>query len=468
MTYTFCPGNNFIAPEQEAEVYALFRGQRVKLGIFKNLTDDTMYLSSEAATEAPLGEERVSYASSLEDLGNLNGPFGEFDIDIPTTQSQSGIGNFSFDLPTSGVLLPFDMTVQNINGDRVIRGVMSYNFLPGGPMMDMIDKTDKLADLDKLFFDIQRAVTKDEKEYAREDRELGFSTAFAGVRGWLEGRFVKTKSGHYVPGAAGMGIKTEVSGFANTGLYTPFFRSGITIGGELSTYASIEYPDTTGLGLVGNPIMRYYNDYVQHTTVNMNTSVYVQGGLDLYLARAVVGTKGSLGASFDSEVRYRPWLRYYTGQNVTNSLTYAGSKMWVGGKVEAYAEFKFLWWKYRKSYTLAQFNKTWYDPDGPSNPLWTADQSPKPATKVLRSSVYKPLKLSAAPENTNIILKDIDTYAEPRYLFGGKDLAYYKINPNDMSDAHIKFRSGTSFNGGNGEPIVSADVNSTANRGIMA
>lgn len=118
MTYTFCPGNNFIAPEQEAEVYALFRGQRVKLGIFKNLTDDTMYLSSEAATEAPLGEERVSYASSLEDLGNLNGPFGEFDIDIPTTQSQSGIGNFSFDLPTSGVLLPFDMTVQNINGDR--------------------------------------------------------------------------------------------------------------------------------------------------------------------------------------------------------------------------------------------------------------------------------------------------------------------------------------------------------------
>lgn len=468
MTYTFCPGNNFIAPEQEAEVYALFRGQRVKLGIFKNLTDDTMYLSSEAATEAPLGEERVSYASSLEDLGNLNGPFGEFDIDIPTTQSQSGIGNFSFDLPTSGVLLPFDMTVQNINGDRVIRGVMSYNFLPGGPMMDMIDKTDKLADLDKLFFDIQRAVTKDEKEYAREDRELGFSTAFAGVRGWLEGRFVKTKSGHYVPGAAGMGIKTEVSGFANTGLYTPFFRSGITIGGELSTYASIEYPDTTGLGLVGNPIMRYYNDYVQHTTVNMNTSVYVQGGLDLYLARAVVGTKGSLGASFDSEVRYRPWLRYYTGQNVTNSLTYAGSKMWVGGKVEAYAEFKFLWWKYRKSYTLAQFNKTWYDPDGPSNPLWTADQSPKPATKVLRSSVYKPLKLSAAPENTNIILKDIDTYAEPRYLFGGKDLAYYKINPNDMSDAHIKFRSGTSFNGGKGEPIVSADVNSTANRGIMA
>lgn len=468
LTYEFCPGNTFMAPEQEGDVYAIFRGHRVKLGKFKNLTKDTMYLSGEAATEAPLADERVSYASSLEELGNLNDPFSQFDMGLPTTQEESGVTNASFDFPTSGVLLPFDITVQRINGMRIIRGVMSYNFLPGGPMMDMIDKTDKLADLDKLFFDIQREVTKDKKEYAREDRALGFSTAFAGVRGWLEGRFMQTKTGYFAPGAAGMGIKTEVSGYANTGLYNLFFRSGITISGELSTYAAIEYPDTTNLGLTVKPDTRYFNDFVQHTTVAMNTSVYVQGGIDLYLARAMVGTKGSLGASFDSEVRYRPWLRKYKGTNVTNSLTYSGSRMWVGGKVEAYAEFKFLWWKYRKSYTLAEFNKTWYDPAGPSNPLWTADQNSAPAAKVLRSSVYKPLKLSAAPENTNIILKDIDTYAEPRYLFGGKDLAYNKMNAKDMSDSHMMFRSGKTFNGGKGEPIVSADVSSTANRGIMA
>lgn len=60
---------------------------------------------------------------------------------------------------------------------------------------------------------------------------------------------------------------------------------------------------------------------------------------------------------------------------------------------------------------------------------------------MLRSSVYRPLRLSAAPENTSIILRDIDTYAEPRYLFGGKNLAYYKINAEDMRDAHIMFRN---------------------------
>ena len=48
---------------------------------------------------------------------------------------------------------------------------------------------------------------------------------------------------------------------------------------------------------------------VQHTTVALNTSFAIGTGVDLYVARAVCGVKGSLSASFDSEVRYRPYLQ---------------------------------------------------------------------------------------------------------------------------------------------------------------
>ena len=140
------------------------------------------------------------------------------------------------------------------------------------------------------------------------------------------------------------------------------------------------------------------------------------------------GVMGSLWAWFDCEVRYRPYLqgagRIYDSMQtkpeigVPSSYTYSGSRMQVSGKVKAFAEAKFLWWKVRKEATLASFNKKWYDPNNSDNPLWVADHNEEKTQSVLRSSVYRPLRLSAAPENTSIILRDIDTYAEPRYLFG--------------------------------------------------
>lgn len=483
VTYVFSPKNIVVQPEQEDTLYlSLSTGHEIMLGTFKNLTENSMYLASEAQTEAPVGEERISGMANLEDLDQFNDAFRKFDIDMPKNTAAYNPKKFDgldIELPTQGALLPFNIGVQRINNDIVVRGILSYNFLPGGPVMDLVDKTDMASDIDKLFFDIQRTITRDDTEYEREDRALGFSTAFVGVRGWLEGRLSQNARGYWVPQAVGMGIKAEASGFFNGGIYTPFFRSNLTLGGELSTYAAIDAaPDTTGLGWAVNKNAKYLCDMVQHTTVSMNTSLSVGAGIDIYIARAICGVKGSLSASFDSEVRYRPYLqgarRIYDSMQtkpeigVPSSYTYSGSRMQVSGKVKAFAEAKFLWWKVRKEATLASFNKKWYDPNNSDNPLWVADHNEEKTQSVLRSSVYRPLRLSAAPENTSIILRDIDTYAEPRYLFGGKNLAYYKINAEDMRDAHIMFRNGDSFNGGNGEPIVTADVSSTDSKGIIA
>lgn len=483
MTYVFSPKNIVVQPEQEDTLYlSLSTGDEIMLGTFKNLTENSMYLASEAQTEGPVGEERISGMAGLQDLERFNDAYRNFNIDMPQNTAAYNTNKFDgldIKLPTQGALLPFNVGVQKINNDLVVRGILSYNFLPGGPVMDMIDKTDQASDIDKLFFDIQRSVTHDDTEYAREDRALGFSTAFVGVRGWLEGRLSQNARGYWVPQAVGMGIKAEASGFFNSGINSPFFKANVTLGGELSTYAAIDAaPDTTGLGWAVNKNAKYFADMVQHTTVSMNSTFTVGAGIDIYIARAICGVKGSLSASFDSEVRYRPYLqgarKIYNAMEekpeigVPKSYTYSGSRMQVSGYVKAYAEAKFLWWKVRKEATLASFDKKWYDPDNYTNPIWVADHNASTTRSVLRSSVYQPLKLQAAPEYTNIILRDIDTYAEPRYLFSGKDLAYYKINANDMTDAHLMFRNGGTFNSGQGEPIVTADVSSTDSKGIIA
>lgn len=481
ITYVFYPHNTIVNPEDEDEVYLSYKGSEIKLGTFKNLGPDLMYLSSEAETEAPVGEERISGMAQMENLDKFDDAFGKFSIDMPeNTQAYSPkqFDGLDIELPTQGALLPFNIGVQKINNDIVVRGIISYNFLPGGPVMDMIDKTDLASDIDKLFFDIQRSVTRDKTEYAREDRALGFSTAFVGVRGWLEGRLHQNSRGYFVPQGVDFGLKAEASGFVNCGINTPFFKSTLSLGGELSTYIATEYPDTTRLGWAVNKNAKYFHNLVQHTTVNLNTSFAIGAGIDIYIARAMCGVKGSLNASFDSEVRYRPYLQGARKKydemttkpeiGVPNSYTYDGSRMQVSGDLKAYAEAKFLWWKWRKEFTLASFDKKWYDPDNYTNPIWLADHNEANSRTMLRSSAYKPLRLNAAPENTNIILSDIDTYAEPRYIFGGRNLAYYKINANDMTDGHIMFRNGDTFNGGKGEPIVTADVSSTDNKAVIA
>lgn len=485
VTYEFSP-KQFIQPEDEAKVYiSLKSGDEILLGTFKNLTENAMYMAKDAETEAPLGEEHIAELANMQDLERFNDAYRKFKIDMPKdNESFGGLDDFELDLPTD-VVLPFNIGVQKINNDYVIRGVMSYNFLPGGTAVDIMDKVNFAADMDNVFYNIQRAMTHDKTEYSRDERALqGAPSYFAGVRGWLEARFVKNINGLYVPKASGMGVKVEASGNANSTIGTPLFRAGLVLSGETSTYVALEYPSEQDLQWGVDANSKFLHDVVQHTTVSLTTGFNVGAGIDIYIARAMCGVTGTLTASFDSEIRYKPYLqnarKLFRDPNVTDkpavipkSYTYSGSRMAVSGKLKAYAEAKFLFWSVRTEITLASFNKRWYDPDNMLNPLKQRDEDEeengngKQFRTLLRSSVYKPLKMSFAPENTNIILRDIDTYAEPRYLFGGTDMAYYKINANNMSDSHIMFKGGNSLNS-TGEPVVTADVSSTENKGIIA
>lgn len=461
VTYEINPGN-FVNPGDEDKItIALKDGSKIDLCYMKNITDNVMFMAEGIDYNAPVGEERIAEMSEKEMLGEFQKTLKNFEIELPTDK-----------------ILPFNIAVEKINDDFVVKGIMSWNFLPGGTFMDMADKLDFYADVDKAFYDIQRAVTNDKQEYSRDDRVLGTSTAFLGIRGWIEGRFHKTASGRFVPQPSGIGLKTELSGFINTSIPTPLFRAGMTLSGELSTSIGLAYPMKRDLAWAVSSDDQFKLDVMQHTKVELNTSLYVQAGLDIYIARAVCGVKGSLGGSFDSEIRYKPYLKHaneiYDDSSDPNKperkpevYTYSGSKMTLEGSLKAYAEVKFLWWTKRISHTIFEFDKTWYDPDNESNPLYEKSDDSPIYTTVLRSSVYKPLKLNHKL-SSKAFLTNVDTYAQPMYLYGGKDMVYYKLNPADITRSNIMLRSGAAFNGGNAEPILSFDATSRGDKGAVA
>lgn len=463
-TYEGIPGS-LVNNERESMVtIALKSRDRIDLCRFKNLTENAMYMAEGLEYDTPIGEERVSEMSAKEDLGKeFQQTFADFDVELPTD-------NF----------LPFNIGVQKVGRDYVIRGAMSYNILPGGTMSDMLDKVGFANDMDGVFYELQRAVTRDDHERTVHENAFNNSGAFVGVRGWLDGRFVRTESGHFVPRPGGIGLKVEASGTVQSKLWTPFFCVGSALEGEVSTAVSLAYPEEQDLQWAVNSDDKFKMDLVQQTTVGLTTSFMVQAGIDLYLAKAVCGVVGSLGGSFDSEVRYKPYLRHaheiYDDSSDPDKpekkpefYLYNGSRMTLSGSLEAYAEVKFLWWKNRQSYTLFSFDKTWYDPDNASNPLWQRDNGADGGTGLrLLNSDYKPLRLGADVLNAaSPIVTDVDTYATPRYLFGGKDMSFFRLNISDMRASTVETAGGAVLSATDGKALMSADAASAGSKGVI-
>lgn len=450
VTYDFCP-HEFIDGEKEDNVTVeLKSGHRIDLCRIKNLTEDAMYMAKDLDYQAPVGDEEVADMSTMQDLKDLKRPFENFEINIPTD-----------------ALLPFSTSVQKINGDYVIRAAASVNFLPDGGYSNLMDKLDTAADIDNMFYDIQRSAFGESREYAREDRALCSPTAFVGIRAWLEGRFVKDASGHYVPRPSGIGIKTEASGFASTKLWNPFFSAGLFVEGEMSTYAALEYPSVDDVKLGEENNSKFLHDVVLNSKVALSTGFTMQAGLDIYVARAICGLKGKIGGEAQSEYRYKPYLNGNQNAYMEN----AGNKMALSGYIKAYAEVRFMFWSKKWSKTLLSIDKAWYNPDNETNPIKMRDEGEEDTESymsktVLRSSVYKPLTLKNLKPGLKSVVKNIDTYAQPFYLFGGDDMVFYKMNSGDMFNSSISLLNGETIV--KNEPVLSIDAASTGNHGVVA
>ena len=114
--------------------------------------------------------------------------------------------------------------------------------------------------------------------------------------------------------------------------------------------------------------------------------------------------------------------------------------------LQAYATAKFLFFKKTWTGTILDKKGEWYAPNNDSNPIKQRENNEaRKVTTVLRSSVYKPLRLRRAPQNSNILLTDIDAYAQPSYLYGGKDMAYIRPKNGDVATGEVAFGSGMAF-----------------------
>lgn len=411
----------------------------------KNIDKDPMALIKDMSIEPKLPTTQVGKASKGVRLGKMQKQFDNFDLQLPST-------------------LPFTIVVKKENGDYFFRALYSKNFLPGGRVMDVMDKTDLIGDIDRYFYECQQMTRRGNRrrEYDPDDRLLAFPTAFAGIRAWAEGRLVYDyDTDCYSFALGGLGIKAEASGYAAAKIPLGFGSFGTSVQGEVSATAELTRPDDDDLKRATTPLPM---DITLDFLTQLKVSAYAELGIDLWVASAKAGIRGSGWGSFESRMTTKPYL---------GGETEGGVKLELGASLEAYAKAKFLFWSKTWSSTLLKVNGTWYAPNDDSNPLKREDNGDALGRRVrLRSAIYKPLRLSSIPDGAHLLLSDIDAFAQPVYLFGGTDMAY--IRPAASSDglSGIQMQSGTEFPAMDGYNVFDIAAASRpvggAKRGIVA
>lgn len=382
----------------------------------KNIDKDPMELIKDMTIEPKLPTSQVGQASKGINLGKMQKQFDNFELQLPST-------------------LPFTVVVKKENSDYLFRAIYSKNFLPGGRVMDIIDKTDLVGDIDKYFYECQQMTRSNRRQdYDPDDRLLAFPTAFAGIRAWADGRLVYDyDQDRYSFALGGLGIKAEASAYMKAKIPVGFGSFGTSVQGEVSATAQLTRPDDDDIKKATTPLPM---DITLDFLTQLKVSAYAELGIDLWIASAKAGVRGSGWGSFESRMITKPYL---------GGQTSGGVKLNLGASLEAYAKAKFLWWSKTWRATLLNVEGTWYAPNNSSNPLKREDSNQAARKQVrLRPAIYKPLRLQQVPDNASVLLSGVDAFAQPVWLFGGSDLAY--IRPaTDGSKPQVQLQSGATL-----------------------
>ncbi len=407
----------------------------------KNIDKDPMELVKDMTLAPVLPTSQVGQVSGGIKLGRMQKQFDNFELQLPST-------------------LPFTVVVKKENSDYLFRALYSQNFLPGGQVMDLIDKADLVSDIDKYFYECQQVTRGTRRSYNPDDRLLALPTAFAGIRAWADGRLVYDyDKDRYSFALGGLGIKAEASAYVKAKIPVGFGSFGTSIQGELSATAELSRPSDDDIARSTLPVPM---DITLDFLTELKVSAYAELGIDLWIASAKAGIRGSGWGSFESRMITKPYLG---GQTV------GGAKLTLGASLEAYAKAKFLWWSKTWSATLLDVEGTWYTPNNSSNPLKAGSRAPKKQVR-LRPAIYKPLRLADVPDNASVLLSDIDAFAQPMWLFGGTDLAYIRPATSAGSKPQVQLQSGAALSGMDDYNVFDLDVFSRTvsggAQGIMA
>lgn len=346
----------------------------------------------------------------------------------PNSVDLSAAGDMGKAIKTLSITLPqvfpFTLSFRRDRNGVFVRGILAVNWVPGGgTFMSQFSDTQKGLLKTANFFDntwnsiMNYCDQHDDKPYTPDERLFDFPTFFRGIKGWMEARVWDNEEDQPTFQLNAMGIKGELSGSGTYKVPLVFGSAGLSMKFE----ESIELSHVIPVNYLDNPYFRLAN------VTDVNVSASVEAGINLWIARAAAGIRGGVSARFDAAAQWDPSSIY--GSTLSNNK--AGIKFRLNAFLQAYAEARFLFWSKRWEHTIASIDHTWYVPDSDFNPFKNPDTPI--ATTRLRSSIYRPFRIPTLPDGCTSLLKDVDAYATPRYLFGGSDLAYIQFNPDNLN-----------------------------------
>ena len=392
---------------------------------------------------------------------NMSGAFSEFDITMPSS-------------------LPFTMNVRREDGKTYIRGILSYNFLdnlaPGASQAQELANLG--SDFLNTFDDIRDAVNDtrkaDWKWMPQPKRIFGFvGDVFVGIKGYCEGVVFYnpvTKKHEITFSDAGIGLEAG-------GIYSLFPSVG---GAFIGVDVGVQMEARLEAYLSAYNVALDQEDYDEmiRLDIQLETSfkaalhAWVAVGFDLWIAHAKAGVKGSVALIHKNRFDFPT----YQGGEIKSGMSTR-----LGGNLVAFAKAGFLFFSVGKEWELVGFDNTFLTPNNSTNPYWRGFrsdsfsppilQADNPSVNIkLRSAGYQPLNLRSG-SNLNKLIDNIDSSAEPRYLFGGKSLAFSNMKvPEDNNDDRLQiFSNGKSTDLITAEtPSFAFDVASTANQAVVA
>ena len=379
---------------------------------------------------------RVSLNFDSPDLTQVDNDATANGVDMK--DSGKAFDKFNFQLPP---VLPFTVNIERDGDYFIIRACMEKNFLPGGQIMNAIDKMG-----DYQYFDDQFQACMDAVNSGKPadddffDDIPHFPSAFVGIKGYLTG------IGYFDPETNGFqfnfydgGLVFEASAAASANVSFGIGSFGMSVDAKMAmTLGLVNTAAEMGDVSIKSTTIDFFFDY----QARLKVCAWAYAGIDLWIAKAVAGVRG--GACIDMHSR-----SYVTkGQS--------GMKTTLQAKMEAFAEARFLFWSVKKTWPIFNVYKEYLVPNSPSNPFHPANE--EPMFTMSRRNVtkgYKKLRRKVIADLGTPIISNVNGMAQPTYLLGGESLLFNNLKTaSDYNDDRIQL-----YSNGSKDDLVSTGIN---------
>ena len=385
----------------------------------RNQTVDLMALNEANKIEMEPGGIDLT---KVDDQASANG--------VNMKDSGKAFDNFNFQMPP---VLPFTVSIER-NGDYfTIRAVCEKNFIPGGKIMDALDKLEDLQYFDEQFQACMDAVNSaqpaDDDFFDDIPR---WPSAFVGIKGYLSGiGYYNHDTDQIEFNFLEGGLTFEASAQAQANLSFGIGGFGMSIDAKMAMTMGL-VNTAAEMGNVSRKATQI--DFVFDYQTRLKVCAWAYAGIDIWIAKAVVGVRG--GACID--LHHRAYVR----------KGLAGMKTTLQAQMEAFAEVRFLFFKKKKSWSLLRAKKEYLVPNNPSNPFHPENDEPifsSSRQNVTKS--YKKLKRKVIADLGTPIISNVSGMARPTYLIGGTSLLFNNLNtPSDYNDDRLQVFAGNKKN----------------------